>query len=107
MRFPKPQRLKDRSLLNEIKKRPCVCCGLTTGSDPDHILSKGAGGDDSENNVWPLCRRHHTERHSFGLRRLAAKYTGAMRELERRGFKEIVADAKAILPGQLDLFPKG
>lgn len=99
---PKPKRVKDRRLLDEIKKQPCIICGQRP-SDPDHVVTRGAGGEDSERNVWPLCRRHHTERHTLGLRRLAHKYSAAMEALQKRGFTDIVKEAKEIEAGQLDL----
>ena len=102
--FAKPKRKINRSLLNEIKLLACVCCG-SMPCDPDHILSRGAGGDDSQSNVWPLCRNHHHERHFIGLRRLAAKYPAALQWLKRNGHAEVVADAQIIVPGQLSIFP--
>lgn len=62
-RLQKQKRVKDRDLLDEIKKRPCIVCG-THGSDrnpidPSHIRSRGAGGPDEEWNVVPKCRSCH------------------------------------------------
>lgn len=65
--FFKPVRVADRNLLDAVKNMPCLCCHRPPPSDPDHVTSRGAGGDDSESNVWPLCRKHHTERHSKGI----------------------------------------
>jgi len=41
--------------------------------DRDHITTRGAGGKD-ENNVWILCRKHHTERHKVGIFYFIKKY---------------------------------
>lgn len=76
MKFPKPKRPKDKKLLDYIKTLGCVVCGLWP-SDPDHILSKGAGGGDVPSNLWPLCRRHHTERHAIGFKTFVSKYPKA------------------------------
>lgn len=62
----KPKRKVDRSLLDFITTLPCLICQRVP-SDPDHITSRGAGGNDSAVNVWPLCREHHTLRHAKGL----------------------------------------
>lgn len=70
---PKPKRVKNRELLNFISTLPCLCC-MAVPSDPDHITSRGAGGGDEATNVWPLCRTHHTERHTKGLVFMVRKY---------------------------------
>ncbi len=63
----KAKRVKDRKLLDSVIEQSCVVCGRSGPSDPDHIRSKGAGGSDTANNVWPLCREHHVLRHLKGL----------------------------------------
>lgn len=40
--------------------------------DPDHIKTRGAGGDDTQ--VWPLCRAAHTLRGYIGLPELERRY---------------------------------
>jgi len=42
-------------------------------SDPAHIKSRGAGGDDIGNTI-PLCQRHHREQHDIGITSFAEKY---------------------------------
>lgn len=71
--FPKFKRKIDKKLLSEIKKLPCLICNKRP-SDPDHITTKGSGGDDDIKNLWPLCRKHHTERHMIGLKQMIKKY---------------------------------
>ena len=46
-----------------------MVCGMTP-SDPDHLRTRGAGGEF----VWPLCRAHHVERHQIGIRTFVKKY---------------------------------
>lgn len=55
-----------------IKNRPCVVCGLTP-SDTAHIKSRISGG--YIRNVVPLCRTHHTESHTIGLKSFEEKYS--------------------------------
>lgn len=45
---------------------PCSACDASPPSDPHHLKSRGAGGDDS----WciPLCRRCHDRLHAAGSR---------------------------------------
>lgn len=40
--------------------------------DPDHIITRGAGGGDEQ--VWPLCRKAHDLRGSLGLSELERRY---------------------------------
>jgi len=44
----------------------CLACGEPVG-DPDHIRTRGAGGDDEQANLRPLCRAHHDARHAGTL----------------------------------------
>jgi len=41
----------------------CPADFRTSKLDPDHILSRGKGGDDRESNLRTLCREHHRARH--------------------------------------------
>ena len=74
--FMKPQRIVNRALLEARKRERCCVCEKY-GCDPDHIKTVGAGGDDVENNVWPLCRTHHVERHQLGVLTFIRKHPGA------------------------------
>lgn len=71
--FLKPKRITNPGLLEYIKTLPCLCC---TGvpSDPHHVKTVGSGGDDTVENVMPLCRIHHTEWHAIGPSKMAEKY---------------------------------
>jgi hypothetical protein len=100
--FPKPKREVNRKILDNVKKSNCIICGRPN-PDPDHILSIGAGGDDSLKNVWPLCRNHHTQRHSKGLVWLCIHYPAALRELRSRGFEDIVKEAETQLSKEIYL----
>jgi 5-methylcytosine-specific restriction endonuclease McrA len=71
--YQKKVRVLNPQLLFETKQMPCLICHKTP-SDPDHITTRGAGGGDTENNIWPLCRTHHNERHAIGIARMATKY---------------------------------
>lgn len=43
------------------------------GSEAAHIKSRGAGGDDARN-IVPLCRYHHQEQHTMGIKSFQKKY---------------------------------
>jgi len=61
----------------------CLVCGHRC-FDLDHIKTRGAGGSDHPTNLWPLCRKHHTMRHSMGLVTFARKFK-LENELKKRG----------------------
>lgn len=69
----KPKRKKDKKLLESYRLKSCLVC-QTVPSDPHHIKSRGSGGDDSPENICPLCRKHHSEIHQIGLNRMLEKY---------------------------------
>ncbi len=73
---PKPSRFKDEGLLERVRERPCIICGVDGPSDPSHIRSRGAGGADFEFNVVPMCRDHHREWHDKGWYDFLGKYIG-------------------------------
>lgn len=59
-------------------------------SDADHLTTRGAGGDDSWDNVWPLCRKHHQERHFYGVGWMVLHYEMCGRWLELNGRQDIL-----------------
>jgi len=69
----KEKRIVDKELLRSVSQMPCLVCNRYP-SDPDHITTRGARGDDTPDNVWSLCRTHHQERHKIGLISLINKY---------------------------------
>lgn len=71
--YDKPTRKVDKDLMKQFRYRNCVACG-TTPCEGDHIFSRGAGGPDEEFNLWPVCRHHHSERHSLGIKTFIQKY---------------------------------
>lgn len=89
----KKKRIVDRGLLDFIKTLKCVVCS-DTPCDPDHITTRGAGGDDIARNVWPLCRSHHNERGQIGLPAFVRKYASAQAWMERAGRFDILERAK-------------
>lgn len=70
--YPKRSRVEDLDLLRwVVEKRDGVCLyglfkrdGCSGGLDPHHIVHRGAGGDDVEENIITLCRKHHNEAHA-------------------------------------------
>ncbi len=61
-----------------IKNEECLIC-FKHPVDPDHLESIGMGGNRKKPTLKhyscvPLCRLHHTERHSIGLTAFQSKY---------------------------------
>lgn len=86
MNLEKHKRFRDRESLDYLHKDRCAICNRR-GCDPDHIKTKGSGGGDEWWNTWPLCRRHHTERHAKGLKYLYDRHESAQKELHARGWR--------------------
>lgn len=55
-------------------------------SDPAHIRSRGAGGDDHDDNVVSLCRSHHSEQHQVGWVRFVTRYPKVGFALANKGW---------------------
>lgn len=86
----KPKRIVDKKLLSLISKQEaCLICHRRP-VDPDHITTRGAGGDDTLTNVWPLCRREHQERHRHGLGYMVDKYPVLKRWLISNGREDVL-----------------
>ena len=84
--IPKLRRIEDRKLLDSYHRMRCIVCNRH-GCDPAHIKSRGAGGDDSYDNVLALCRRHHHEQHQHGHAHMVEKYHSYFLAIESRGWE--------------------
>jgi len=85
----KKKRIVDKKLLQEVSQLPCLVCGRGP-SDSDHLKTRGAYGDDTENNVWSLCRKHHVERHKTGILTFVKKYPTCESWLLKHGREDIL-----------------
>lgn len=64
---PKNERKKNKKLIDN-KKHNCEYCGKKNCyTNTHHIRSKGAGGDDTENNLIELCSNCHLKAHSGAI----------------------------------------
>ena len=63
------QKFSSKKYLDYIRNKPCIVCG-SQPCDPDHLEARGMGGANKDGykdyTCVPLCRYHHTERHSTG-----------------------------------------
>lgn len=70
--YPKVKRTVNRNLLDEIMEEQLTCLvgmdkryGSCSGPHcPHHIISRGAGGDDSRGNIIRVCLHHHQMIHN-------------------------------------------
>jgi len=74
------KRINDRSIINvihELSERRCEYVDPLTGlrcnnyvdGEPHHIKTRGAGGDDIQENQIDLCGEHHTKAHTGEIKR--------------------------------------
>jgi hypothetical protein len=56
---------RSEMLLETVRDLPCLCCGESP-CDAHHVTTRGAGGQDTPENLMPLCREHHTLWHAKG-----------------------------------------
>lgn len=80
MKFPKPERTKNREFLDSFHDTRCVVCSRV-GAVAHHVKSKGSGGPDESWNLMNLDNIHHTEVHTIGLTKFSEKYASVKRWL--------------------------
>lgn len=83
--YPKKIRIKDESVLDVFRGKPCEVCGLP--SDPAHIKSVGSGGDDELDDLISLCRKHHAMQHARGWERLFERFPNIESILNDKGWE--------------------
>lgn len=81
----KTYRIVDTMAKDAAKAMPCVVCARFE-SDPHHLVSRGAGGDDVEWNLLPLCRICHTAIHKAGLTTFSNKHPQVKAWLIEKGW---------------------
>lgn len=81
----KVKRRVDETALDATRLNPCVVCG--NKSDAAHIKSRGAGGDDTGDNLISLCRVHHSLQHHMGWRRFGELHPTVMLVLMLKGWQ--------------------
>jgi len=74
-------RIKNDKLLKSYHKRVCCSCGHIGQVAGHHIKSKGAGGDDIDENLLPLCQHCHILVHNLGLKKFAEHRPGVKEAL--------------------------
>lgn len=82
----------DKELLAQVRLEACLACGkwYRNKIEAHHIVSRGAGGDDSEANVVPLCVLHHAEFHKIGIGRFTEKYIAFEMHLDKHDLRHLL-----------------
>ena len=62
--IPKPRRTKSRQAIEDARKTYCEYCGTGGSVHAHHVVSRGAGGGDTADNLISLCIRCHARTHS-------------------------------------------
>ena len=72
--------LNTKDYIKKVKSLPCLVCGQHP-VDPDHLDHRGSTGKgETITNTFvdyscvPLCRGHHSERHTLGVKKFQDKY---------------------------------
>lgn len=66
MELIKPKRIVCKKTIAKYRGVTCQACGKANSSNPAHIKSRGAGGDDTDNNLLALCFNCHRAQHDYG-----------------------------------------
>ena len=82
--FQKHKRIVDQEVLQKYRGAKCVVCSQS--SEPAHIRSRGASGDDIDDNILALCRKHHSESHNIGWAKFCLRYPKVYDELMKKGW---------------------
>lgn len=82
--MPKPT--PDQILRAKYRIKRCLVCG-DRGCDPAHIKTWGSTGIDAEFNLMPLCRLHHTEQHTVGIKTFINKYYAVEKYMQKLGWE--------------------
>lgn len=80
----KPKRIVDQDVLQKYREARCLVCGVS--SEPAHVRSRGAGGDDVDYNILALCREHHSQSHAIGWPKFCNRYPKVYDELIKNGW---------------------
>lgn len=90
--FQKVKRIVNKKLLAAVRKMPCVACNRPGTGKPaneaEHVGTKGAGNDDTEDNVWSLCREHHFEKGN-GFKKFLENYPSCVAWLKKHNRTDV------------------
>lgn len=74
----------------KIRQLPCLVCNARRGIVAHHVTSRGAGGEDTNDNLMPLCIKCHREIHDRGLMQMIREYPQIRLWLKAAGRYDII-----------------
>lgn len=90
----KTKRIVNKELLEYIRKELfCIVCGAPN-PQPHHVSTKGSGGQDTADNLMPLCFREHRLWHDKGAKYMTENYPSVLRWLENAGRQDVLDKIK-------------
>jgi len=95
MGHSKRKRIIDETLLESVRKLPCLACiggyvdarSYSGRVHPHHLISVKAGGPDIATNVAPLCPDHHRKIHEIGITEASKKWPVFRNWLDAAGWE--------------------
>ena len=82
----------DKPYQDWVRAHPCVIGKDCEGRiEAAHVTSRGAGGQD-ENNLTPMCHRHHAMQHTMGLVSFGERFEVNLRATAERLWAEFVTE---------------
>jgi len=81
-----PKRKRDKKQAKRYSQMPCIVCGDTYQVSGDHIKSFGSGGKCTDDNMMPLCFKHHRQKEDIKLTRFVKEYPFLEDVLIQKGF---------------------
>jgi len=88
VKYSKRKRIVNKDLIKSYRDKPCAICFVYFQTSPHHIKTRGAGGDDTEENLICLCGEHHI---GINVKEFYEKYRNQIPEINRAAFERIVS----------------
>lgn len=85
----KNKRTEDKELLETVRSINCIGCLKDPPNEAHHVTSRGAGGDDSWDNVMPLCQACHYRWHLRGPGYMIENHPAIKTWLEMAGRQDV------------------
>lgn len=64
MELSKHKRIRNRKVIQEMRKQICERCGKPSYGEPHHVYTVGSGGGDIRENLIQLCADCHIAAHA-------------------------------------------
>jgi hypothetical protein len=101
--YAKRPRIVDQELLATVRTLPCLAClpRIERPVHAHHVTTVKSGGDDSWNNVMPLCASHHSMWHTSGPNFMIREFAAVKTWLEGAGRHDVLERAARSSPSHI------